>query len=82
MEIEYSDERKPSMDEVLALYRSVRWSSADKPTALHQGLLASHSLVTAWRHELLVASGTRFPTAILSPTSLTSWSTPSTRVEE
>jgi ribosomal protein S18 acetylase RimI-like enzyme len=57
MEIEYSDERKPSMNEVLVLYRTVRWSSADKPTALHQGLLASHSLVTAWRHELLVGLG-------------------------
>jgi ribosomal protein S18 acetylase RimI-like enzyme len=57
MDVEYSDERKPSMEDVVALYRTVRWSSADKPVALHRGLLASHSLVTAWKRELLVGLG-------------------------
>jgi GNAT superfamily N-acetyltransferase len=52
--IDYSEDRKPALDPVLDLYRSVGWSSADKPDALHKGLLASHSLVTAWKGEELV----------------------------
>src|SRR5205809_227631 len=55
--IAYSDERKPSLPDVLALYRAVRWSSADKPDALHKGLLASHALVTAWDGDALVGLG-------------------------
>jgi len=57
MTIRYSDEMKPSMAEVVELYRTVRWSSADKPDALHAGLVASHSLVTAWDEKLLVGLG-------------------------
>jgi ribosomal protein S18 acetylase RimI-like enzyme len=52
--IEYSDRAKPSIEGVIGLYRAVGWSSADKPAALHGGLLASHSLMTAWDAELLV----------------------------
>jgi ribosomal protein S18 acetylase RimI-like enzyme len=52
--IHYSNDRKPGLEDVLELYRSLGWSSADKPTALHQGLLASHSLVTAWETASLV----------------------------
>ena len=48
---------KPSMAEVVELYRTVQWSSADKPDALHAGLVASHSLVTAWDEKLLVGLG-------------------------
>jgi ribosomal protein S18 acetylase RimI-like enzyme len=57
MVIQYSDNTKPSMEDVLGLYKRVGWSSADKPAALHGGLLASHSLVTAWDGELLVGLG-------------------------
>jgi GNAT superfamily N-acetyltransferase len=57
MGIDYSNDKKPDIEEVLELYRFLGWSSADKPTALHQGLLASHSLVTAWDTELLVGLG-------------------------
>ena len=39
---------------VLDLYRAVDWSSANKPEQLHQALLHSHSLVTAWNGEQLV----------------------------
>ncbi len=39
---------------VLELYRSVDWSSANKPDQLHQALLNSHSLVTAWDGDRLV----------------------------
>jgi GNAT superfamily N-acetyltransferase len=52
--IDYSEDRRPALGPVLDLYRSVGWSSADKPAALHKGLLASHSLVTAWDGEGLV----------------------------
>ncbi len=55
--IHFSDDRKPTKDQVIDLYRSVAWSSADKPDALHRGLLASHSLVTAWDADALVGLG-------------------------
>ena len=42
---------------MLGLYRSVGWSSASKPDALYAGLLASHSLVTAWDARTLVGLG-------------------------
>lgn len=57
MPIRYSDDAKPTMDEVVELYRTVRWSSARKPETLHAGLLASHALVTAWDGALLVGIG-------------------------
>jgi GNAT superfamily N-acetyltransferase len=57
MPIAYQDDKKPNRDEVLALYRSVGWSSANKPEALHRGLMASHSLVTAWDGEALIGLG-------------------------
>ena len=57
MAIRYSNDTKPSMEDVIGLYRSVGWSSADKPVALHGGLLASHSLMTAWEGESLVGLG-------------------------
>jgi len=53
----FSEDRKPTKVEVIELYRSVGWSSADKPDALHKGLLASHSLVTAWDADALVGLG-------------------------
>ena len=55
--IDYTDDRKPGLGAVLDLYRAVDWSSADKPDALHKGLLASHTLVTAWDGEALVGLG-------------------------
>ena len=57
MPVRYNDDVKPAIAEVLALYRSVGWSSADKPDALHKGLLGSHSLVTAWEEAALVGLG-------------------------
>jgi GNAT superfamily N-acetyltransferase len=55
--IRYCDDRKPTQAEVVDLYREVHWSSADKPGALHKGLLASHSLVTAWDADVLIGLG-------------------------
>jgi GNAT superfamily N-acetyltransferase len=57
MGIRYSDNAKPAVDEIIGLYRAVEWSSANKPAALHAGLLGSHSLVTAWDDQFLVGLG-------------------------
>ena len=57
MPIRYSDDSAPTRADVIDLYRTVSWSSADKPDALHKGLLASHSLVTAWDGAVLVGLG-------------------------
>ena len=54
MPIRYRDDAKPEIADVLALYRSVSWSSADKPEALHKALLGSHALVTAWDDAALI----------------------------
>lgn len=55
--IRYSDDSRPRIEEILDLYRAVGWSSAEKPAALHSGLLASHALVTAWDAGTLVGLG-------------------------
>jgi ribosomal protein S18 acetylase RimI-like enzyme len=55
--ISYSDERKPPIDAIVGLYRTVGWSSADKPAALHGAMLGSHALVTAWDGDQLVGLG-------------------------
>jgi GNAT superfamily N-acetyltransferase len=45
------------LESILTLYRANEWSAAQKPEKLHQALLASHSLVTAWDGEKLVGLG-------------------------
>ena len=57
MPVRYSEDEKPAIADVLALYRSVGWSSADKPDALHKGLLGAHSLITAWDDAMLIGLG-------------------------
>jgi GNAT superfamily N-acetyltransferase len=57
MAITYSDGKRPSARDVIDLYRSVSWSSADKPDALHKGLLGSHALLTAWDEARLIGVG-------------------------
>jgi len=44
-------------DQVLALYASMKWSSADKPDLLLEALANSHTVVTAWDGERLVGLG-------------------------
>jgi len=55
--IEYSQERRPSSEALVALYRSVGWSSAEKPRELHGAMLGSHAVVTAWNGADLVGLG-------------------------
>jgi GNAT superfamily N-acetyltransferase len=55
--IRYSESRDLPLETVLPLYRANEWSSAEKPQILHQALLNSHSLVTAWDEARLVGLG-------------------------
>ncbi len=52
--IEYRESSDVPKEAVLDLYRANKWSSANKPDELHQALLNSHSLVTAWDGDRLV----------------------------
>jgi GNAT superfamily N-acetyltransferase len=52
--IQIRDTRDISKEAVLDLYRSVNWSSAKKPNELHQALVNSHSLMTAWDGDRLI----------------------------
>ncbi len=42
---------------IVALYKALHWSSADKPELLYKALIHSHSLVSAWQGEQLVGLG-------------------------
>ena len=53
-DIQFKETRDLSLESVVALYKSLGWSSAEKPNELHQALLGSHSLVTAWEGDWLV----------------------------
>ena len=55
--IRYSDAHDLPLEGVTSLYRANEWSSADRPELLHQALLASHSLVTAWEDSKLIGLG-------------------------
>ncbi len=55
--IEYKNTKDLPTDQVLALYQSLDWSSAQKPVLLVQALSNSHSVVTAWDGDTLVGLG-------------------------
>jgi GNAT superfamily N-acetyltransferase len=57
MKIILSETRNIPQKAILNLYRQLHWSSANKPDALYEGLMNSHSLVTAWDGDLLVGLG-------------------------
>lgn len=57
MNIRISDSKEIDFDQVVLLYKSNEWSSADKPALLTSALLGSHSLVTAWDGGRLVGLG-------------------------
>jgi GNAT superfamily N-acetyltransferase len=54
---EYRETRDLPAGSVLALYHANGWSSAEKPELLLKGLLASHSLITAWDNAKLIGLG-------------------------
>jgi GNAT superfamily N-acetyltransferase len=57
MPIQFSDARLPSIEQALALYKSLSWSSAEKPEALIGAMRGSHALITAWDEDALVGLG-------------------------
>ncbi|MEL6385423.1 MAG: GNAT family N-acetyltransferase [Cyanobacteria bacterium J06626_18] len=56
-EIIFSDQRDVELVPILTLYQANGWSSANKPQALHQALLNSHTLISAWTGDRLVGIG-------------------------
>ena len=57
MKIEISEKRDIDIEQIIELYKANKWSSADKPDELRNGLLNSHSLVSAWDGNKLVGLG-------------------------
>jgi len=57
MKIAISTNRKIEKSQIITLYKANNWSSAEKPTELYNGLMNSHSLVTAWGNDKLVGLG-------------------------
>ena len=55
--IVYSEARDIPLDALLRLYSANEWSSANKPNELHDALMNSHSLLTAWDGVRLVGLG-------------------------
>lgn len=55
--ITFSERRDIAIAQILLIYESNGWSSAQKPQALYQALLNSHALVSAWDGERLVGIG-------------------------
>jgi GNAT superfamily N-acetyltransferase len=55
--IKYEYKKDIPKDLVIALYKSVEWSSAEKPDLLVKALKNSNTVVTAWDGERLVGLG-------------------------
>ena len=46
--------RKIPIEQIIELYKANEWSSANKPEKLYQGLMNSHTLISAWDNNKLV----------------------------
>ncbi|MGB3614096.1 MAG: GNAT family N-acetyltransferase [Elainellaceae cyanobacterium] len=55
--ITFSERRDIEIAQILPIYESNGWSSAQKPQILHQALINSHALVSAWEGERLAGIG-------------------------
>ena len=55
--IEIKETKDINTQDILELYRTNRWSSAEKPEALIPALLNSHSLITAWHGHKIIGLG-------------------------
>lgn len=55
--ITFSEQRDITIEQILPIYQANKWSSAQKAQVLHQALLNSHALVSAWDGERLVGIG-------------------------
>jgi GNAT superfamily N-acetyltransferase len=56
-DIEYSERRDLSLENIVTLYRANAWSAAEKPQALRNALLNSNALISAWSGNDLVGLG-------------------------
>ena len=57
MSIEIKETKNIRQSDVIQIYKANKWSSAQKPDELFNGLLNSHSLLTAWDDGKLVGIG-------------------------
>ena len=57
MAITISDRRDIDRNDIIDLYKSNKWSSADKPAELYNALVNSHSLFSAWEEDKLIGIG-------------------------
>lgn len=57
MSIVFSETRDIEMAQIVVLYKANRWSSVRKPQLLHQALINSDYLVSAWDGKHLVGIG-------------------------
>lgn len=57
MKITISETRDIKSEEIIRIYKANNWSSVEKPTELYNGLMNSHSLITAWNKEKLIGIG-------------------------
>ena len=57
MDITISNSSKPGITEVIALYKVLKWSAAEKPELLYKALMNSHTLTTARDDGKLVGIG-------------------------
>ncbi|MCC5626095.1 GNAT family N-acetyltransferase [Nostoc sp. CHAB 5715] len=55
--ITISERRDIDKEDIIALYRANKWSSADKPTELYNALTNSHTLLSAWDGDRLAGIG-------------------------
>lgn len=57
MSIEIKETKQLPLHQVVALYRSNKWSAGDKPQKLEKALQKVDTLITAWDGERLVGLG-------------------------
>ena len=57
MRIEISERKDIKLEDIIRLYRANNWSSSEKPYELYNGLMNSHSLITAWNGDELIGLG-------------------------
>ena len=82
MTIEIRETKEIQQQDVIALYKANEWSSAEKPAELYQGLLNSHSLITAWHKDKRVGLGNALSDGFLLFIILICWYIRIIRVKE
>ena len=55
--ITFSERRDININQIIPIYKANNWSSANRPKILHQALLNSHYLVSAWDDDELIGIG-------------------------